>query len=90
MPWATSPVRTRCRTAPKVKASCSSMYRATPVESSISEREMGACSLLRADRPDSVGVGLDVSEPMLDAARGRFADQRGIELVRHDLTEPLT
>lgn len=46
-------------------------------------------ALLRADRPDSVGVGLDVSEPMLEAARERFADQRGIELVRHDLAEPL-
>jgi tRNA (cmo5U34)-methyltransferase len=46
-------------------------------------------TLLRLDRPDSVGVGLDVSEPMLEAARERFADDRGIELVRHDLAEPL-
>ena len=46
-------------------------------------------ALLRADRPDSVGVGLDVSEPMLKAAQERFADQSGIKLVRHDLAEPL-
>jgi tRNA (cmo5U34)-methyltransferase len=46
-------------------------------------------ALLRLDRPDCVGVGLDVSEPMLKAARERFTDQRGIELVRHDLAEPL-
>jgi SAM-dependent methyltransferase len=46
-------------------------------------------ALLRADRPGSVGVGLDISEPMLEAARARFADQRGIELLRHDLAQPL-
>jgi SAM-dependent methyltransferase len=46
-------------------------------------------ALLRLDRPDCVGVGLDVSVPMLKAARERFADTRGIELVRHDLAEPL-
>ena len=46
-------------------------------------------ALLRLARPDCVGVGLDVSEPMLKAAHERFADQRGIELVRHDLAEPL-
>lgn len=46
-------------------------------------------ALLRRDRPDSIGVGVDVSEPMLEAARERFADQPGIELVRHDLAEPI-
>jgi tRNA (cmo5U34)-methyltransferase len=46
-------------------------------------------ALLRLDRPDCVGVGLDVSDAMLKAARERFADQRGIQLVRHDLAEPL-
>ncbi len=40
-------------------------------------------------RPDSVGVGLDVSEPMIEAARERFADQAGVEVVRHDLAEPI-
>ncbi|MQA76740.1 MAG: methyltransferase, partial [Solirubrobacterales bacterium] len=30
-------------------------------------------ALLHVDRPDALGVGLDVSEPMLDAARERFA-----------------
>ena len=46
-------------------------------------------ALLRLDRPDSVGVGLDISEPMLEAARERFAGQRGVEFVRHDLAEPM-
>lgn len=45
--------------------------------------------LLRADRPEMHGVGLDFSELMLGAARERFADNDGIELVEHDLSEPL-
>ena len=45
--------------------------------------------LLRADRPEMHGVGLDFSELMLGAARERFADNDGIELVEHDLIEPL-
>jgi tRNA (cmo5U34)-methyltransferase len=46
-------------------------------------------SLLRADRPGMLGVGLDFSEPMLDAARRRFEDDERVELVAHDLAEPL-
>ncbi|MFL5862462.1 MAG: class I SAM-dependent methyltransferase [Solirubrobacteraceae bacterium] len=45
--------------------------------------------LLRRDRPASFGVGVDVSEPMLEAAQERFADQPRVELVRHDLAEPI-
>lgn len=45
--------------------------------------------LVQAQHPDAVGVGLDVSEPMLAQARGRFADDRRVELVAHDLAEPL-
>ena len=41
------------------------------------------------DRPDALGVGLDVSEPMLGAARQRFAGDRHVELIEHDLAEPL-
>jgi len=46
-------------------------------------------ALLQVDRPELHGVGLDFSEVMLDAARERFADQEQVELVRHDLSEPL-
>ena len=46
-------------------------------------------SLLSRDRPGRVGVGLDISEPMLQAARERFLDDRRITLLEHDLTEPL-
>ena len=47
-------------------------------------------ALLRIDRSNMFGVGLDFSEIMLEAARNRFADDdERIELVRHDLTEPL-
>jgi tRNA (cmo5U34)-methyltransferase len=42
-------------------------------------------ALLRVDRDEMLGVGLDFSEPMLAAARDRFADDERIELVHHDL-----
>jgi tRNA (cmo5U34)-methyltransferase len=46
-------------------------------------------ALLSRDRPGMAGVGLDFSEPMLRAARERFGDDERIELVEHDLAEPL-
>lgn len=46
-------------------------------------------ALLRIDRPEIVAVGLDFSEVMLEAARERFADDERVELVQHDLAEPL-
>jgi SAM-dependent methyltransferase len=46
-------------------------------------------TLLRVDRRQMLGVGLDFSEPMLEAARKRFADDRRVELVEYDLAEPL-
>ena len=45
-------------------------------------------ALLRVDRPASEGVAVDVSEPMLERARERF-DGAAVELLRHDLSEPL-
>jgi len=46
-------------------------------------------ALLRIDRREMLGVGLDFSEVMLDAARERFADDERVELIQHDLAEPL-
>src|SRR5664280_2841317 len=46
-------------------------------------------ALLQRDRPEIVGVGLDFSKVMLDPARERFAEDGRIELVQHDLVEPL-
>lgn len=46
-------------------------------------------ALLRIDRREMLGVGLDFSQLMLEAARERFADDERIELVQHDLVEPL-
>jgi tRNA (cmo5U34)-methyltransferase len=46
-------------------------------------------SLLRIERGEMLGVGLDFSEVMLAAAGKRFADDEHIELVEHDLTQPL-
>jgi tRNA (cmo5U34)-methyltransferase len=46
-------------------------------------------ALLLRKRPGMVGVGLDFSEPMLQAALKRFADDERIELLKHDLVWPL-
>ncbi len=46
-------------------------------------------ALLKRDRPEIVGVGLDFSGVMLDAARKRFVGDERVELVQHDLSEPL-
>ncbi len=46
-------------------------------------------ALLQIDRPEMLGVGLDFSELMLEAATKRFAGDARIELVEHDLDEPL-
>ncbi len=46
-------------------------------------------ALLRLDRPRSAGVGLDVSDPMLAAARERFAGDAQVELLQHDMASPL-
>jgi tRNA (cmo5U34)-methyltransferase len=45
--------------------------------------------LLRADRPELRGVRLDFSELMLAAAHERFDGEERIELIAHDLAEPL-
>lgn len=46
-------------------------------------------ALLQAQRPRMLGVGLDFSALMLAAARERFAGDGRMELIEHDLTEPL-
>lgn len=46
-------------------------------------------ALLQPDRPQMNGIGLDFSELMLAGARQRFAGDERIELVEHDLAEPL-
>jgi SAM-dependent methyltransferase len=45
--------------------------------------------LLRESGQEFTGVGLDASQVMLAAARERLSDVAGIELVEHDLAEPL-
>lgn len=46
-------------------------------------------ALLRKDRSEALGVGLDFSAEMLAAARERLAGEDRIELVEHDLDDPL-
>ena len=45
-------------------------------------------ALVRADLPASAAVAVDVSEPMLERARERFADEP-VEVLHHDLADPL-
>jgi SAM-dependent methyltransferase len=46
-------------------------------------------ALLQRERPGMSGVGLDFSDLMLAAARERFAGDERVELMRHDLGQPL-
>ena len=46
-------------------------------------------ALLLRERPHLRGVGLDVSKVMLNAARARFEGEGQIELVEHDMINPL-
>jgi SAM-dependent methyltransferase len=47
-------------------------------------------ALVRATHPGVPAIGIDFSEPMLDAARERFAgDDRPPDLRHHDLSDPL-
>jgi SAM-dependent methyltransferase len=44
---------------------------------------------VRAQRPGARGVALDFSPTMLDAARQRFGGDPDIEVIEHDLDQPL-
>ena len=45
--------------------------------------------LIRAAHPGATGVGVDFSAEMLARARERFAAEPDVEIVEHDLDEPL-
>ncbi|HZT66965.1 MAG TPA: class I SAM-dependent methyltransferase [Acidimicrobiales bacterium] len=46
-------------------------------------------ALVLGVHPDAEAIGVDMSPPMLEAARGRFAGNPGIRIVEHDLNDPL-
>ncbi len=46
-------------------------------------------SLVKMDRPEAEGVALDFSEPMLQQARKRFAQDRHVTVVKHDFSSSL-
>jgi SAM-dependent methyltransferase len=46
-------------------------------------------ALLQSNHPGTLGVGVDFSDVMLAQARERFGADERVELVKHDLTEPL-
>jgi SAM-dependent methyltransferase len=47
-------------------------------------------TMLQAERPEMRGVGVDFSDVMLAAARERFAGDELVELVEHDMADPLS
>jgi tRNA (cmo5U34)-methyltransferase len=46
-------------------------------------------ALIRDTRPDTEGVAVDFSPEMLGRARARFADERAVTVLEHDLDRPL-
>jgi tRNA (cmo5U34)-methyltransferase len=46
-------------------------------------------AMLRAGRPELAATGLDFSALMLERARRRFAGDERVELIEHDLSQPL-
>mgnify|MGYP001202572183 CR=1 FL=1 len=46
-------------------------------------------ALVRIGRPNSEGVALDYSEPMLAEAKKRFAADKNVKIFKHDLSQPL-
>src|SRR2546423_13405669 len=46
-------------------------------------------ALLLIDRPEAHGVALDFSATMLNAARERFRGDKRVEVLEHNLEEPL-
>lgn len=40
-------------------------------------------------RPSARAIGIDMSPPMLEAARSRFSDDNRVEILAHDLNDPL-
>jgi SAM-dependent methyltransferase len=46
-------------------------------------------SLVKLGRPKAEGVALDFSEPMLQRARKRFAQDKHITVIKHDFSFPL-
>lgn len=46
-------------------------------------------SLLRADRPQTEFIGVDFSPTMLETATQRFAEYGNVQIIAHNLDEPL-
>src|SRR5262245_60141083 len=46
-------------------------------------------ALVRIDRPDTDGIAVDFSPTMLAAARARFRGEKKVQVVEHNLDQPL-
>jgi tRNA (cmo5U34)-methyltransferase len=46
-------------------------------------------ALVRLDRPGASGIGIDFSPTMLEAARDRFQGDKNVQVIEHNLDEPL-
>jgi tRNA (cmo5U34)-methyltransferase len=45
-------------------------------------------ALVKLNKPDIEGVALDFSEPMLEKAKKRFAQDKSVTIVKHDFSFP--
>jgi tRNA (cmo5U34)-methyltransferase len=46
-------------------------------------------ALIKLNKPEVEGVALDFSEPMIEQVQKRFANDKNIRIVKHDLSLPL-
>ena len=46
-------------------------------------------ALIKLNKPEVEGVALDFSEPMLEQAKKRFANDKHVSIVKHDFSTPL-
>lgn len=46
-------------------------------------------ALVLLERPGATGIAIDFSPTMMDAARERFAGKDNVEVIEHNLDEPL-
>jgi ubiquinone/menaquinone biosynthesis C-methylase UbiE len=46
-------------------------------------------ALIKLNKPNAEGVALDFSEPMLEQAKKRFAQDKHVTIVKHDFSSPL-
>jgi tRNA (cmo5U34)-methyltransferase len=91
-PWALRYLRERDDLPHRMEAYMAVMELVPPAPRRVLDLGTGdgyTLGLVRGVHPDTEGVGLDFSTEMLGHARDRFAGERGIEIIEHDLDRQL-